>query len=119
MNYKSSGFLKDGSQSYEFDELPYPQKVNILQLIAFENLSNNLEKLANLPTASQLQEQIDLLTEQNDLISGQNEQYQTDIEDLTDKMTTLQKSLNTEKLKASKLREVLTMIDDLTDETID
>ena len=39
MDYRSSNFLKDGSESYEFDELPYQQKVNILQLIAFENLS--------------------------------------------------------------------------------
>ena len=146
MDYQSSNFLTDGSASFEFADLPYQQKVNILQLIALEKLTDNLAKLADLPTSTQLNTNISVAEEQLAEAQQQTAQLQTalneqqaafdekllkleqDQEIVTQELQELgyakikleeeQQKLQAEATKQQKLVDLLKQIDTLTDEAL-
>jgi septal ring factor EnvC (AmiA/AmiB activator) len=146
MDYQSSSFLTDGSASFEFADLPYQQKVNILQLIALERLVDNLGKLADLPTSTQLNTNISVAEQQLAEAQQQTAQLQTalneqqaafdkkllkleqDQEIVTQELQELgyakmkleeeQAKLQAESAKQQKLVDLLKQIDTLTDEAL-
>lgn len=139
MDYQSSSFLTDGSATFEFADLPYQQKVNILQLIALEKLVDNLAKLADLPTSTQLNTNISVAEAQLAEAQQQTAQLQTalneqqaafdiklakleaDQEIVTEELLALgvaKAKVESENAKNQKLLALLKQIDEMTDEAL-
>ena len=145
MDYESNEFLTDGSVSFNYDDLPYHDKIKVRALQGLDSLAASLNSISNIKA---IEFQINHLNEMTSGFTDQLAAKDTEIENLTQQLSNLEStqiaalenavaSANADAallqaevaaLKAAndsltenfnKFKSVLTSIDHLTDEVID